>query len=139
MVHFSFGLLVALPLVCRKMKRQPQDLSSVSKMSVFWASSLQGNRELTLFLPFSIFIWLLDQSSHLLSVTRRRQTSCTPKITIVFLKTHKTASTSLQNILMRYGVKDGALFVSPPEANILSTNRSSHVNPTWSVTGSRAS
>ena len=61
------------------------------------------------------------------------QPRCTPKINITFLKTHKTGSTSIQNILMRFGIKHGALFVLPPEDNILSSRRLFHQDMKWAA------
>ncbi|KAM9312121.1 galactose-3-O-sulfotransferase 4-like [Gastrophryne carolinensis] len=39
--------------------------------------------------------------------------TCQPKRHVVFLKTHKTASTTVQNILIRYGVKNNLTFALP--------------------------
>ncbi|KAI8489406.1 Galactose-3-O-sulfotransferase [Branchiostoma belcheri] len=47
---------------------------------------------------------------------------CQPKSNIVFLKTHKTASSTVQNILMRYGLARNLTFVLPYSSHILSTN-----------------
>lgn len=44
---------------------------------------------------------------------------CTPKKNIIFVKTHKTASTTVQNILIRKGIKLGAIFVLPRSENII--------------------
>ncbi|XP_019633879.1 PREDICTED: galactosylceramide sulfotransferase-like [Branchiostoma belcheri] len=47
---------------------------------------------------------------------------CQPKSNVVFLKTHKTASSTVQNILMRYGLARNLTFVLPYSSHILSTN-----------------
>lgn len=44
---------------------------------------------------------------------------CSPKKNIVFLKTHKCASSSIQNILMRYGDAQNLTFVLPKQANYI--------------------
>lgn len=44
---------------------------------------------------------------------------CTPRSNIVFLKTHKCASSSVQNLLLRYGVSNGKVFVLPSINNYL--------------------
>uniref|UniRef100_A0A672H958 Galactose-3-O-sulfotransferase 2 n=1 Tax=Salarias fasciatus TaxID=181472 RepID=A0A672H958_SALFA len=41
--------------------------------------------------------------------------TCRPKSHIVFLKTHKTASSTVQNILFRYGESRELIFVLPPK------------------------
>jgi hypothetical protein len=43
--------------------------------------------------------------------------------TIVFLKTHKTGSSSVQNILLRYGDKNGLSFVLPASGNHVMSRR----------------
>lgn len=45
--------------------------------------------------------------------------SCSPKTNIVFLKTHKCAGSSIQNILMRYGDSHKLTFVLPKNGNYL--------------------
>ena len=42
-----------------------------------------------------------------------------PRMNIVFLKMHKSASSSIQNILMRFGFIHDAVFVLPPTGNYL--------------------
>ncbi|XP_054712861.1 galactosylceramide sulfotransferase-like [Uloborus diversus] len=44
---------------------------------------------------------------------------CFPKTNIVFLKTHKCAGSSIQNILMRYGDNHNLTFVLPKDGNYL--------------------
>ena len=46
-------------------------------------------------------------------------TNCTRVKKIAFLKTHKCASSTVQNILMRFGVKYNLNFVLPSKANYL--------------------
>ncbi|KAG9261986.1 galactosylceramide sulfotransferase [Astyanax mexicanus] len=43
--------------------------------------------------------------------------SCTPKVDIVFLKTHKTASSTILNILFRFGEKHRLKFAFPSSRN----------------------
>ena len=45
--------------------------------------------------------------------------TCTPRRKIAFAKTHKTASSTVQNILLRYGLKNGAEFLLPWVNNYL--------------------
>lgn len=45
--------------------------------------------------------------------------SCTPVTDIFFLKTHKCASSSIQNILMRFGDKRNLTFVLPTDTNYI--------------------
>lgn len=44
---------------------------------------------------------------------------CSPKSNIVFLKTHKCASSTIQNIFMRYGYANDKVFVLPSKNNYL--------------------
>ncbi|XP_048587739.1 galactose-3-O-sulfotransferase 2 [Nematostella vectensis] len=44
-----------------------------------------------------------------------RKKSCTPKKNVVFLKTHKTGSSTISNIFHRYGEKHDLVFVLPVE------------------------
>ncbi|XP_038052306.1 galactose-3-O-sulfotransferase 2-like [Patiria miniata] len=44
---------------------------------------------------------------------------CSPKTNIVFLKTHKCGSSTLQNVLLRYGERRNLDFVLPEKANYL--------------------
>ncbi|RWS21474.1 galactosylceramide sulfotransferase-like protein, partial [Leptotrombidium deliense] len=44
---------------------------------------------------------------------------CRPKSNIVFIKTHKCASSSVQNIFMRYGYNHDKTFVLPAKGNYL--------------------
>ena len=39
--------------------------------------------------------------------------NCEPKKKVAYLKTHKCASTTIQNILLRYGMKNNLNFVLP--------------------------
>ncbi|EEC02715.1 conserved hypothetical protein [Ixodes scapularis] len=45
--------------------------------------------------------------------------TCRPRHSICFLKTHKCASSSVQNLLMRYGDRNNLRFVLPPKNNYL--------------------
>ncbi|KAF0300935.1 Galactosylceramide sulfotransferase [Amphibalanus amphitrite] len=44
---------------------------------------------------------------------------CRPQINIAFLKTHKCASTTVQNILFRFGLRHNLTFVLPRQGNYL--------------------
>ena len=44
---------------------------------------------------------------------------CTPRKKIIFLKTHKTGSTTLQNIFYRFGFKEKLMFLLPKRAHFL--------------------
>ncbi|XP_065288650.2 galactosylceramide sulfotransferase-like isoform X2 [Dermacentor albipictus] len=44
----------------------------------------------------------------------RLASSCTPRHTVFFLKTHKCASSTVQNLLVRYGERHGLTFALPP-------------------------
>lgn len=46
---------------------------------------------------------------------------CTPRTKVGFLKTHKTASTTVQNILMRYGLAHNLSFVLPAFGHMFNT------------------
>ena len=46
-------------------------------------------------------------------------TACAPHRKIGFAKTHKTASSTVQNVLLRYGLSFGAEFVLPEKRNYL--------------------
>lgn len=44
---------------------------------------------------------------------------CSPQLSVGFLKTHKCASSSIQNILLRFGDRHNLSFVLPPASNYL--------------------
>ncbi|XP_077514019.1 galactosylceramide sulfotransferase-like isoform X2 [Amblyomma americanum] len=46
--------------------------------------------------------------------TSSPEPQCTPRSSLCFLKTHKCASSAMQNILMRYGERHGLAFALPP-------------------------
>ena len=46
-------------------------------------------------------------------------TTCRPHRKIAFAKTHKTASSTVQNILLRYGLANGVEFLLPAAHNYL--------------------
>jgi len=64
---------------------------------------------------------------------------CEKKNKVAFLKTHKCASSSLQNILMRYGLKNELNFVLPSSGNYLGRyvkySRSMIANTPWERAG----
>ena len=68
---------------------------------------------------------------------RREELSCQPKKVIVFHKTHKCSSTTLQNILLRYAYKNELNVVVPKENNTLPEDigfQASSLNDTeWSL------
>ena len=41
------------------------------------------------------------------------RTDCSPQENVVFLKTHKTASSTIQNIFFRYGLRNNLRFALP--------------------------
>lgn len=45
---------------------------------------------------------------------RNDVTTCTPRKNLLFLKTHKTGSSTIQNIVYRYGDANGLTFALPP-------------------------
>ena len=44
---------------------------------------------------------------------------CTPRTKIIYLKTHKTGSTTLQNIFYRFGFKKKLMFLLPKASHFL--------------------
>ncbi|XP_072142206.1 galactosylceramide sulfotransferase-like [Dermacentor andersoni] len=59
------------------------------------------------------------------AATRRRR--CPPRpAAVCFVKTHKCASSSVQNVLLRYGDRRGLRFVLPPRTNYLGHPRLFH-------------
>ncbi len=44
------------------------------------------------------------------------ESTCEPVHKIIFAKTHKTGSSTIQNILLRYGVKNDLVFAMPPDS-----------------------
>ncbi|XP_060739543.1 galactosylceramide sulfotransferase isoform X1 [Tachysurus vachellii] len=49
--------------------------------------------------------------------SRKEQNRCTPKVDIMFMKTHKTASSTILNILFRFGEKHHLKFAFPSSRN----------------------
>ncbi len=73
---------------------------------------------------FSLLCYKSIQRNHLIKKSNNHEKEvgkslCTPKYNIVFLKTHKCASSSLQNIFIRNGFKNNKIFVLPAIANFL--------------------
>ena len=64
---------------------------------------------------------------------------CQKKTKIAFLKTHKCASSSVQNILMRFGLNNGLNFVLPSAGNYLGRyvkySRAMIANTPWDKVG----
>ncbi len=100
---------------------------------------LQGNRDL-LSINNAAANYKQNSSFFALSIKKAdkkeqkvRPNSCTPKYNIVFLKTHKCASSTIQNIFMRNGFINNKVFVLPAKANYLGHplpfNRSFVPNP----------
>ena len=77
-----------------------------------------------------------SQQENVISV-RGEELSCQPKKVIVFHKTHKCSSTTLQNILLRYAYKNELNVVVPKENNTLQEDigfQASSLNDTeWSL------
>jgi len=44
------------------------------------------------------------------------QAECQPRSKVAFAKTHKTGSSTLQNIFFRYGISNGINFAMPPKS-----------------------
>ena len=67
------------------------------------------------------------------------QHQCQKTQKIAFLKTHKCASSSVQNILMRFGLNNGLNFVLPSEGNYLGRHvkysRTMIANTPWDKVG----
>ncbi|RWS05272.1 galactosylceramide sulfotransferase-like protein, partial [Dinothrombium tinctorium] len=63
----------------------------------------------------------LESLGNGLNLSRRevRGSNCTPRSNIVFIKAHKCASSSLQNIFIRYGYTHDKVFVLPAKGNYL--------------------
>ena len=55
-------------------------------------------------------------------ITKRSFKDCTPRKKVAFLKTHKCASTTIQNILLRFGRNNNLNFVLPSKGHLLGTN-----------------
>jgi len=62
-----------------------------------------------------------------------RAGDCQPRDSIFFLKTHKCASSTIQNIIMRYGERHAFNFVLPAQGNYIGSPEpfSSHWIPEW--------
>lgn len=56
-------------------------------------------------------------------------TSCRPQKYIVFIKVHKTGSTSIMNILQRYGLARNLTFILPLENNYLGKHTTLELSP----------
>ena len=55
-------------------------------------------------------------------IKKRSFKDCTPRKKVAFLKTHKCASTTIQNILLRFGKNNNLNFVLPSQSHLLGTN-----------------
>lgn len=64
-----------------------------------------------------LFPGAADYGDHLAALEHDRQ--CRPQSRIVFLKAHKCASSTIQNLFMRYGFFNDLLFVLPAKGNYL--------------------
>ncbi|XP_054169274.1 galactose-3-O-sulfotransferase 4-like [Oppia nitens] len=61
----------------------------------------------------------IDSTDRFTASTPVEEQSCDPKYNIVFIKTHKCASSTIQNIFMRNGFINNKVFVLPAKANYL--------------------
>jgi len=68
--------------------------------------------------------WLLVSSSHVFGNKINGKHECEPHKNIFFLKTHKAGSTTLQNVLLRYGEANSLTFALPkqPGAHVFNYN-----------------
>ena len=55
-------------------------------------------------------------------IKKRSFKDCVPRKKVAFLKTHKCASTTIQNILLRFGQNNDLNFVLPSKGHLLGTN-----------------
>jgi len=89
-----------------------------------------------------LLLWLMSSKEPTTHTSSRQfpgYKSCLPKSKVGFLKTHKCASSSLQNILMRYGLKNSLNFVLPSAGNYLGRyvkyDRAMIANTPWERAG----
>ena len=91
---------------------------------LFAKSRLQLNRRVR----FLIFVAVIVIAVFLLHSTRENQQNakthkvCQPKTKVGFLKTHKCASSSVQNIILRFGLWNELNFVLPPHGGYLGSD-----------------
>ncbi|XP_037092720.1 galactose-3-O-sulfotransferase 3-like [Pollicipes pollicipes] len=84
-------------------------------------------RQMLLLLPgvtlLSLLVYLSDGPKRLFgrpdSTAGEPAAACRPQVNIGFLKTHKCASTTIQNILFRFGLRHNLTFVLPLTGNYL--------------------
>ena len=84
-------------------------------------------------LPFiqRLSLMMLTNHSSKAKVTLRTSYSkaitktCAQRTNIVFLKMHKCASSTVQNILFRFGLKHNLTFVMPPSGNFIGKSQNS--------------
>lgn len=69
--------------------------------------------------PFEAAIRLWPPSKQADDALECSSSPAVPRRSVCFLKTHKCASSSVQNVLMRYGDSHGLRFVLPPRKNYL--------------------
>lgn len=69
--------------------------------------------------PFDVAIRLWPASKYAEDALECRSSPAVPRRSVCFLKTHKCASSSVQNVLMRYGESHGLRFVLPSRKNYL--------------------
>merc|ERR1719244_1607833 len=88
------------------------------------------------------FWWMMLRQEETSNESKPRYSGykeCEKKNKVAFLKTHKCASSSLQNILMRYGLKNDLNFVLPSSGNYLGRyvkyQRSMIANTPWERAG----
>ena len=76
---------------------------------------------LTFILMFLTLIYTILQSPRTQRWVRHQKDygQCSKKTKIAFLKTHKCASSSVQNMLMRFGLENELNFVLPSVGNYL--------------------
>ncbi|XP_071791190.1 galactosylceramide sulfotransferase-like [Asterias amurensis] len=112
------------------------------------SSVVDNNRHTAKFSPLVDFTKPTTRNPHAGSVTfqgsTRRQSAqgpttlskgsstrdCTPRKNIVFFKMHKCSSSTVQNILLRYGEEHSLDFVLPPAGNYLGH---SHFSRKWMI------
>lgn len=90
----------------------PRTLTSTTNRAVN-SSTLVTNYTVRSEQPLSLLLETQPKAERL------KSSECIPKSNVVFLKTHKCASSTVQNVLLRYGVAHNKVFVLPPINNYL--------------------
>ena len=103
-------------------------MSSLSENVVNWIQKIMSDNQSMFHIFYELdvislyFLFNSRKNEDNQAITKRNFDDCAPRKKVAFLKTHKCASTTIQNILLRYGRNNNLNFVLPSKGHLLGRN-----------------